>query len=1465
MLQLNDYKLLDSITVINTKEKSNTVKEVPKFCFEHDELNHKLVKILFFSSFEKLDKSKIDDSNTKMLKKFFVSKTAIFDNLINENDYYSQSILSCLQSDLKLFNLSDFLYFVNNNDMKKFINYIPLNLIEKIQTSMQNIELLKIQYYAEKINENQFFNTLKDHLDSIYEVINKEIYGNDNTVETNFYKQIALYKLGLYHTLISILRTFKNDNYLEEFLTNSNLTEIFNKSLLRLFEIISNQNPFLVALNFNKNIVTLFFESPETKLKDSNKSHISNQFLDFYITQIKVLKKFNYKIEFKVLLDKTIPTIFKVLTLLSKHDSKGSKINKILKIFSYALSLNNIKTHDVLTDHISSALKSLFRSKFFHKFLLDIRKDNLSKGIFYIKIDETEKLLENNHEVVGRLCKIMNNLHTQYFFFLTQIVKSDKKEDKSTIFGQKISSPFSQQIKSYSIIEIIELYIKKVRNQSPKYLSLYLLTFYKKNFENCKVITKNKYEELPIFENNNEEIGLVIQGVEDEIEIETENNLFEDQEKSAKKKDEIILKIKKRLLEKEQSLKIVKKYLKNYPKIIKKHFSLFTTDIELLFEYFKNVIIFPILQIVHQHILNKKTINTTVICEISSLNLMFLENYKIFLTIVKNLYQGENRLNILHLVESFYKTTDKIEQFLDSKLSFLNKKIKEVQSHDFPHLNLGLILEIFSNSLENIIFFDKIVKGINNDDEKPLVKSVNSFYSSLDTIIKEYYSLKKEFDSENMLLYNIFRKDDSLSSRIKNSICLSLIVKFEESEIYSVTPYTEKNLIIIESLDKVFKADPKHVQEFLTNFNYSLDIIQNIIQKQLLYLIQPINVEFQSLSCDKNHNPYKYFLLLIEFLRLTCENHNACFQTLLFNFKVLPKKKLNDLDLNSKNRMKSEFYYILRKNERSTFLNFIFNFFVICVNTKMLSFVKNKQNLIRYFKTGNCDYYYQIIEKFTDLIIEMIQGTFPFNLAKLSVNSKFLSKYLKSMILNFSMITLGEEVEFLLLNFMKFLKAYMEEKENPMVNKREIIKIINPKQMFNCFIYVVKKLYVKYFESSDKIKLPSYKLPKGAGKMLENLYLTDKKFIEDPLFILSSQIYHFFMVSVSLDCSYNQNYLKIINDLKDQYFKKDENKSQEVISNGEIYSFYSQIVNTLEISYVTNKVDVNEIKKYEKLFYSLENRKTIIKEMNLLSEKESESSLKKVVFIAHPSTLFLTQMDMRKFFENAPYETFNDKLSYILENIPSFLDLINLRQNLYKYSKTLFYLYSIDYDKVSDYSVFISLIINVLLFFSLFLSDSDSIESSYYIIDWSVFVISFFHIVSNFSCIINYLGFNIYRLNTFTFKRSDELNSYEKMCAHMSLLVEKDLFPIVWNFIFGFLGILSENTRWMYSLQLFSAFMIFPTMTLVITSIKVRYNQFFSTAMLMIIVLLFYSSISFYFFRDLYFDPDLNVIILYKL
>jgi len=64
MLQLNDYKILDSITLINKEEKTNTFKEVPKYCFEDDELNQKLVKILFFSSFDMLDRCIIDDGDS---------------------------------------------------------------------------------------------------------------------------------------------------------------------------------------------------------------------------------------------------------------------------------------------------------------------------------------------------------------------------------------------------------------------------------------------------------------------------------------------------------------------------------------------------------------------------------------------------------------------------------------------------------------------------------------------------------------------------------------------------------------------------------------------------------------------------------------------------------------------------------------------------------------------------------------------------------------------------------------------------------------------------------------------------------------------------------------------------------------------------------------------------------------------------------------------------------------------------------------------------------------------------------------------------------------------------------------------------------------------------------------------------------------------------------------------------------
>ena len=161
------------------------------------------------------------------------------------------------------------------------------------------------------------------------------------------------------------------------------------------------------------------------------------------------------------------------------------------------------------------------------------------------------------------------------------------------------------------------------------------------------------------------------------------------------------------------------------------------------------------------------------------------------------------------------------------------------------------------------------------------------------------------------------------------------------------------------------------------------------------------------------------------------------------------------------------------------------------------------------------------------------------------------------MLQTFSHISLGEEVEFILSHFMRFLVAYMEENENPSENKIEILKIIYPKSMYNTFIFAVKKIYIKNFnEKESKSNYFNYKLPKGASLELEHLYISNDDLMNDPLFVLSTQIFYFFKIANTISHSSTENYKRIIDGLKESSDKINETKSMmETISEGEIYLF----------------------------------------------------------------------------------------------------------------------------------------------------------------------------------------------------------------------------------------------------------------------------------------------------------------------
>lgn len=73
---------------------------------------------------------------------------------------------------------------------------------------------------------------------------------------------------------------------------------------------------------------------------------------------------------------------------------------------------------------------------------------------------------------------------------------------------------------------------------------------------------------------------------------------------------------------------------------------------------------------------------------------------------------------------------------------------------------------------------------------------------------------------------------------------------------------------------------------FVSMGENSRDLIYNIIMKQLPFLLQFIFIEFNKID-TKETKFYQYFLNVLEFLRLLCEDHNPFSKLCLLIMKRL--------------------------------------------------------------------------------------------------------------------------------------------------------------------------------------------------------------------------------------------------------------------------------------------------------------------------------------------------------------------------------------------------------------------------------------------------------------------------------------------------------------------------------------------------------------------------------------------------
>jgi hypothetical protein len=117
--------------------------------------------------------------------------------------------------------------------------------------------------------------------------------------------------------------------------------------------------------------------------------------------------------------------------------------------------------------------------------------------------------------------------------------------------------------------------------------------------------------------------------------------------------------------------------------------------------------------------------------------------------------------------------------------------------------------------------------------------------------------------------------------------------------------------------------------------------------------------------------------------------------------------------------------------------------------------------------------------------------------------------------------------------------------------------------------------------------------------------------------------------------------------------------------------------------------------------------------------------------------------------------------------------------------------------------------------------------------------------------ICSFIGFKIYE----DYNMDPSYNILSLVYSICSI-INYETFILVWNFTCGCLASISTPFCFFYALQLFSMMSIFPIMKAAISSIFLRYGQFLSTALLLIIVCIFYGSICIFFLNSGMADGD---------
>ena len=811
----------------------------------------------------------------------------------------------------------------------------------------------------------------------------------------------------------------------------------------------------------------------------------------------------------------------------------------------------------------------------------------------------------------------------------------------------------------------------------------------------------------------------------------------------------------------------------------------------LFLKYFKNIILYPTVYSLYKLLYFTPVMTLHYKYYIYKITFLFLQCLKYFFeTALENndrFLKDEKYKNIFQnmFFTEAEESKDKIieiEKIIKDIIPPLTELITTIDKDpkfkplDTPHLleYLCQYLKYFTClSFLPLQFNGKKFRNENEEEgeneEKELNATNNLLIVKISNFISVYEKIKNEgIENQSNSLINVFAEESGEEEpekhQLKINIILDLMFRMNFKHNKKVSIYArgkDNSFILVNIINKIYKADPDLWHDCLVDIaSITKHVLHDIISNQLTFLMQYIYIDFHKLK-DLNDDREglntglsvkNKFLIIIEFLRLFCENHHKIYQTILIHSNIntfLLKNLEESLDL----------------------LDFVLKIPTLSKNS--ITYLNSKSNFASIFKeTKITNYFDDLIIGLTDFLIEIIQGCFESNMRyfELPSNGSFENKkedeneesakekeeneILKRNNVMSSIksqnnaekknedgnrdferyIETGyycldnlknENDKLCLAQFLRFLNCFLEEAFNPKENKEKIIKMFNPKKMLTGLAECTVELYKEYKDVLKKNKSDNNEnneenkkeedndeIPEKFSDDLVNLYLTSNDLNENLDYIISSNIFRFLLISSQYKSAEKaRRYLKNLKTEceEDKPIKAKKNKN-EIIGRREAYRFFSKIVKDVEIFYKPKETLTEQERKKFREFFTLEQYK--MTEENFQNLFELKGDVQKVVFFINPASLFTKETDLDSFIEISPGDK-NERLDFLLEYMPRFKDSLSIRRKLWKKQNNLLNtLYNINYSKAIFASTFLSLFINLIVLYSSFYINKKEIQES---------------------------------------------------------------------------------------------------------------------------------------------------------